>query len=212
MTEFGPTWVVMERKMGSWKVWIAGMLVAASTVAVAQTVVEKPANRFYGTARPPGAPAPAPSGPPAAAPPMVAPPAAIAPPAHRPGPPPVTTYHRPPPPRVGVDVVIGTPYPTPYYAPRPYYGPRPYYPAYPGYPVYPYPPAVVVPPPAWVPPPVLVSPPPVYVERPQEPDAAAQAAAPASGFWYWCADPQGWYPEVRECGQGWQAVPPRVSQ
>jgi len=199
----------MERNMKTWQVWIAAALVALSSAAGAQTVVEKPANRFYGTARPPGAPGPAPSAPPVAAPPAAAPqappPASYAAPAYRPGPPPATTYYRPPPPRVGVDVVIGTPYPRPYYGPRPYY---PAYPAYPGYPGYPYPP-VYYPPVVVTPPPVLVERPPVYVERPQEPEPAA---APAAGFWYWCADPQGWYPDVRECGQGWQAVPPRAAQ
>lgn len=119
-------------------------------------------------------------------------------------------------PRVNVDVVIGTPgWPRPHvYAPRYGYPPgwsapiyRPVYPRFhpPVYPsVYPplYPPVVVTPAP------VVVSPPPVvYVERPDP-----VPAAPAPGYWYWCADPQGWYPNVAECPLGWQPVEPRAAQ
>lgn len=172
---------------------VAVVLAAAAGVAAAQ-VEQKPApSRFYGTARPPGAPAPA----------VVAPPPVV-----RPGPgpayvPPGGSVYVPPPvvrppayypaPRPHVDVVIGAPY----Y--RPYYGPGWYDPFW-----RPYPPAPVI-----VSPPVVVAPPPptVYIERP-----VAEPAQPAAGFWYWCAEPQGWYPEVSECPQGWQAVPPRAAQ
>ncbi|HYF58846.1 MAG TPA: hypothetical protein VEA81_07820 [Burkholderiaceae bacterium] len=82
---------------------------------------------------------------------------------------------------------------------RPWYGPG----WYPGWGWSAYPPVVVAPP-------VVVSPPPnvVYVERAPEP--VDPGAAPAAGYWYWCAEPQGWYPEVRECTNGWQPVPPRA--
>ncbi|MCL4746080.1 MAG: hypothetical protein KJZ83_11775 [Burkholderiaceae bacterium] len=82
------------------------------------------------------------------------------------------------------------------------YGGHPYPYAYPyaypyGYPyAYPYPPA----------PPQPQS----YVERPPEPGSDAQppeGAAPEPGYWYWCTDPQGYYPSVRECPQGWLQVP-----
>jgi hypothetical protein len=178
-------------------------------VALAQPVVEKPSvNRFYGTARPPGAPGGVAPGHPGGGPPVVGgprPPAAfggggpsvyVPPPAPvRPVPPPV--YYRPPPPRVGLGVTIGPPWPYPYpypYGPR-YYG-WPYY-DWPAYPPVVVPPAVVVTPPA----------PTVYVERPPEPQAP-----PAAGYWYWCAEPQGWYPDVRECPNGWQQVAPRAAQ
>jgi hypothetical protein len=72
-----------------------------------------------------------------------------------------------------------------FYLGWPWY-PRPYY-AYPYYPYYP--PVVTVP-----------SSPPVYIERepPQLP----------SGYWYYCDNPQGYYPYVNECPQGWRQVDP----
>jgi hypothetical protein len=61
----------------------------------------------------------------------------------------------------------------------------------------------------YVPPPVVVSPPPpiVWVERPPE---QAAPAAPVPGFWSWCAESQGWYPQVPECPAGWLQVAPRA--
>lgn len=182
---------------------LAVLATVAGTAVAEAPVVQKPApNRFYGTARPPGMPAP-PGAPPA----MIAPPPSMAPPpVIRPGPvggaylPPGGSVYVPPPvvrpplyyrprPHVGVDVVIGAP------LYRPYWGSGWYDPFW-----RPYPPVIVSPP-------VVVTPPPpmVYIERPADP------AQPAAGFWYWCAEPQGWYPEVPECPQGWQAVPPRAA-
>jgi hypothetical protein len=194
--------------MQAWRTWVTGVCMAAACgAAAAQARVDsssgpqasdRPASRFYGTARPqaPGvapppvhvAPPPSfappavvrPGGPPAS---VYVPPPVIRPPAYRP-----PYYHRP---GVGVDVIIGAPYPRPY----------PYYPGTWGYPAYP--------PPVIVGPPIVVSPPPpplVYVERPRDEEP------PADGFWYWCAAPQGWYPEVNDCPQGWQPVPPRAAQ
>jgi hypothetical protein len=81
--------------------------------------------------------------------------------------------------------------------PRFHVGPRaypyyysPYY--YRGY--YGYAPPVVV-----TPPPVVVTPPPTsYVERP-----------PVTGYWHYCQDPAGYYPDVQQCPGGWVQVPPR---
>jgi len=224
----------MERTMKRW-VWTLIGCVAVSAQAQGRgepgAAVEKPAfSRTYGTARPPGpAPAvqapgqsigrPAPLGaPPQAAPPPVqtpppvytggsgggrhqgyVPPAPVrvTPPAYTGGgryqgyaPPAPVHVHRPP--RTHVDVVIGAPWP------RPWYGPRPVYPGWGwgwGYP-YPPPPVIVAAPP----------PPVIYVERP-----AIDAGAPAAGYWYWCAAPEGWYPEVVECPEGWQPVAPRAA-
>lgn len=83
----------------------------------------------------------------------------------------------------------------PYY-PRAYY-PSPYWAA----PPYPYYPPVVV-----TPAPVQVAPP-VYIE--QTPQQAQQAATPQAenGSWYYCKQPEGYYPYVKECPQGWQKVP-----
>ena len=71
----------------------------------------------------------------------------------------------------------------PYYGYGGYYGPGPWYP-----------PAVVA----------VPSTPPVYIERAPQPSAPAPAQ-----YWYWCADPQGYYPTVRECRQAWTPVLPQ---
>jgi hypothetical protein len=101
-------------------------------------------------------------------------------------------------PRITFGIGVG-----PFYGYGPYY---PYprwgypYPAYPSFPAYPaYPPTVIVTRPA----------PTVYIERPPE---AVEQVAPPAGYWYWCADSQGWYPAVPECRSGWQAVAPRPAQ
>ncbi|MDB5855987.1 MAG: hypothetical protein JWR22_4028 [Herminiimonas sp.] len=81
-----------------------------------------------------------------------------------------------------------------------YYGPRYYYPPYPGY--YPgyyagyYPYGA----------PVVAAAPPVYVEQGQE---GQQGSSMPSNYWYYCTNPQGYYPTVRECPNGWQQVPPQ---
>lgn len=91
---------------------------------------------------------------------------------------------------VGVGIVVSPSwyYPRPYYY-SPYYF-SPYY-----YPPYYYPPAVVTVPAA----------PPVYIER----EADSAAAPEASAYWYYCTDPEGYYPYVRACPGGWQAVAPQ---
>jgi hypothetical protein len=93
---------------------------------------------------------------------------------------------------VGVGIVV-----TPsWHYPRPYYYPY-YYPSY-NYPPYYYPPAVVT----------VPATPPVYIER----EADSTAAPEASAYWYYCADPQGYYPYVRACPGGWQAVAPEAAR
>jgi hypothetical protein len=47
----------------------------------------------------------------------------------------------------------------------------------------------------------------VYIERAPE-EGVEGSAPPAQGWWYWCSDPQGYYPSVRECPGGWQQVAP----
>ena len=55
-------------------------------------------------------------------------------------------------------------------------------------------------------PPLLTVPPPtVYVQQ----DVAPAEGAAAQGMWYYCADPQGYYPSVEQCPGGWQQVSPQ---
>lgn len=67
-----------------------------------------------------------------------------------------------------------------------YYPPPSYY--------YPYPSVPVI---------VVPAPPPVYIERGE----VQPAAPPAPADWYYCQNPAGYYPYVRECPVGWQRVP-----
>lgn len=77
-----------------------------------------------------------------------------------------------------------------FYFGSPWY-PRPYF-AYP-YPYY-YPPAIVT----------VPAQPPVYIERP----APSTTPSLPAGYWYYCANPPGYYPYVQECPNGWQQVSP----
>lgn len=74
--------------------------------------------------------------------------------------------------------------------------PRPFYPAYPYYPNYPY-----------YPPEIITIPvqPPVYIERER---SESQNTPLAEGYWYYCNDPAGYYPYVKDCSSGWQPVEP----
>jgi hypothetical protein len=83
-------------------------------------------------------------------------------------------------------VFIGAPWP--WYHPPPWNYPPAYY--YDDY----YPRTVIVP-----------SSPSQYIERSEE----DSGSAPASGYWYYCRNPDGYYPYVKECPGGWQKVPPQ---
>ena len=77
---------------------------------------------------------------------------------------------------------LGVPLAVPYfYPPTYYYGPRVYYPE-----------------------PLAMAPaaPAYYMQQ----DNAA-SAAPPGGYWYYCRDPQGYYPQVQQCPTPWQQVP-----
>lgn len=54
-------------------------------------------------------------------------------------------------------------------------------------------------------PPVVVAPAPVYV-RPLPP-VVVQPSAPTV-YWYYCDNPQGYYPYVQRCPGGWRQVVP----
>lgn len=61
----------------------------------------------------------------------------------------------------------------------------------PAYPYYPYP--------YYAAPPVVVQQsPPVYQQQP----------APQPSYWYYCPNPQGYYPYVRQCASAWMTVVP----
>lgn len=73
-------------------------------------------------------------------------------------------------------------------APGPWIYPPPYY----YYPYsYPYPPVVVAP-----------AAPPVYIEQ-NPPQAPVQTQ---SNDWYYCHNPDGYYPYVKQCPGGWQRI------
>jgi hypothetical protein len=54
-------------------------------------------------------------------------------------------------------------------------------------------------------PPAVVSPPPVYVQP--APQVYVQPPPPQP-YWYYCDNPQGYYPYVAQCPGGWQQVAP----
>lgn len=79
---------------------------------------------------------------------------------------------------VGVGLYFGVPYAYPLYPP--------YY-----YPYYPY---------SYYPP--VPAQPPVYIEQREAP------AVPEDYYWYYCDKPEGYYPYIKKCPNGWQKVEP----
>jgi hypothetical protein len=71
--------------------------------------------------------------------------------------------------------------------PGPFYFP-------PSYPYYAYPPPVTV----------IPAEPPVYIEQ----NHGQNNQRPVPSYWYYCRNPGGYYPYVRECPAGWQPVAP----
>jgi hypothetical protein len=61
--------------------------------------------------------------------------------------------------------------------------------------------------PVYYPQPVVVAPAPqvVYIEQAQAPIAPP----PVQQYWYYCANPQGYYPNVQQCPAGWQKILPQ---
>lgn len=72
----------------------------------------------------------------------------------------------------------------------PFYG-SPYY----SYPYYYNPPAVIA---------VQPPPPVTYIEQVPQPVVQEHPG----GYWYYCTNPEGYFPYVRECNSGWQQVDP----
>ena len=54
-------------------------------------------------------------------------------------------------------------------------------------------------------PPLAVQPPPVYIQQ----QNAAQPAHGSQANWHYCQASEGYYPEVKECPDGWQQVAPQ---
>lgn len=82
--------------------------------------------------------------------------------------------------RGNFDIVIGVPLGWGYYPP----------------PYYPYPPPVIVSPP----------PPPVYIEQ----APTREVNPPPKNYWYYCTNPPGYYPTIKECPDGWLKVVPQT--
>jgi hypothetical protein len=76
------------------------------------------------------------------------------------------------------------------------YGPGYYGGLYPWGGYYSYPPAIVT----------VPDQPPVYIQQGRPNTAPLQ-----SGYWYYCNNPQGYYPTIRQCSSRWQPVAPRPS-
>ena len=55
-------------------------------------------------------------------------------------------------------------------------------------------------------PPVVTAPsrPPVYIQQPEP-----KLAQPKTNYWYYCQNPQGYYPHIKECPGGWTLVAPQ---
>jgi hypothetical protein len=39
------------------------------------------------------------------------------------------------------------------------------------------------------------------------PNGGYYGSGPYAGYWYYCADPPGYYPYVTQCNTAWQTVP-----
>lgn len=78
----------------------------------------------------------------------------------------------------------------------PYYHP-PYRPYYPYPPYYAYPPVVTVP-----------AKPPVYIEQQQD-AGRPDTEETQTNYWYYCRKPEGYYPHVKKCPDGWMQVVPQ---
>lgn len=83
--------------------------------------------------------------------------------------------------RGGVGIFVGPGWLWPWYYPPSYY--YPYYP--PGM--------------------VIQAPPAQYIEQ----EGGQAPPAPEPSYWYFCTNPQGYYPYVRECPAGWRKVLPQ---
>ena len=56
--------------------------------------------------------------------------------------------------------------------------------------------------------PYYAEPPPVVVREPPPTYIPQQPTAPPQGYWYYCQNPQGYYPYVQQCTHQWMRVVP----
>jgi hypothetical protein len=91
-----------------------------------------------------------------------------------------------------VGIYFGGPVFWPGYYSAPYYGP--YYSPYYG--------------PSYNTTTIITEPAPVYIEQAPRP-APAPAPSSSSNSWYYCNNPDGYYPYVKDCPSGWQRVAPQ---
>jgi len=61
----------------------------------------------------------------------------------------------------------------------------------------------------WGPPPYYYAPSPVVVV-PQQPQTYVQRNQQESDYWYYCQNPQGYYPYIKSCPGGWMKVVPET--
>ncbi|WP_143053035.1 hypothetical protein [Nitrosovibrio tenuis] len=56
--------------------------------------------------------------------------------------------------------------------------------------------------------PIIVppAPPPVYIQKQNTPHSGTGAQP---GYWHYCREPEGYYPQVQECPDGWEQVSPQ---
>jgi hypothetical protein len=50
--------------------------------------------------------------------------------------------------------------------------------------------------------------PPVIVEQPSDIYVQPAPSAEAPRYWYYCKDPEGYYPNIKSCPKGWMKVVP----
>ena len=55
------------------------------------------------------------------------------------------------------------------------------------------------------------SPPPVVIQQPQEIYVQPAPQADVTDYWYFCPEPQGYYPYVKACPKGWMRVVPSAN-
>ncbi|MBX3616317.1 hypothetical protein [Nitrosomonas sp.] len=78
-----------------------------------------------------------------------------------------------------------------------------------GYPYY-YSPWYAYPTPVVPTAPIVPTTPPVYIERQEA--QSSQPAQSQANYWYYCRDPDGYYPYVKNCPGGWLPVSPRPAE